>query len=425
MVELNEVLYNELLVELRVDKDFITEAAGAFRWDLEQGLKGTEFSSLQMLPSYIGLPEGNEKGKYLALDFGGTNVRAAIVELLGAGRYTTVRRVEKPLITDSYNLIDSHATREELFSFLAGIIEEVIDHDSQTEYFLGHTFSFGTEQHGINEARLIRWAKEFAVPGVEGEDVNRLLYAALSARGFGNVRPVAILNDTVAVLLATAYSYPDTCIGSIYATGHNTCYMEKMPDIGRPACILNMESGGFSKLVPTKWDLQLDSLSEKPGRQRLEKMVSGRYMGELFSRLVGELLGLENAPVLSAVDMSLLMADDSSAYQSLKGLPAEMSLEQYENLGALAKALAIRSARLVAATWAGTLWHLASNDKILPQHIAVDGSVYQHMPYVRENVMRALYELLGEEAGGLEPVLVKDGSGVGAAIAAAVACRDI
>ena len=94
-----------------------------------------------------------------------------------------------------------------------------------------------------------------------------------------------------------------------------------------------------------------------------------------------------------------------------------------EKVQNLAKAITVRSARLVAATWAGTLWHLAGNDKILPQHIAVDGSVYQHMPYVQENVRRALYEILGEDAAAIEPVLIKDGSSVGAAIAAAVASK--
>ena len=45
------------------------------------------------------------------------------------------------------------------------------------------------------------------------------------------------------------------------------------------------------------------------------------------------------------------------------------------------------------------------------------------MPYVQENVRRALYEILGEDAAAIEPVLIKDGSSVGAAIAAAVASK--
>ena len=257
-------------------------------------------------------------------------------------------------------------------------------------------------------------------------DINDLLEQALIRKGFSNIKPVAILNDTVAVLLASAYTYPDTRIGSIYATGYNTCYMEVMPAVGRPACIINMESGAFSKMIPSKWDLELDRASEQPGRQRLEKMVSGKYIGELFSRLTKELLDLSTKPSFSTVDMSAIMEDRSVAAKILVDILGNVAEDEeiIEKLRNLAKAITIRSARIVAASWAGTLWHIAGSGRVEPQHIAVDGSLFQHMPYVQENVRRALYEILGDEAGGLEPVLVKDGSSIGAAIAAAVAtCR--
>ena len=422
-MDFNKTLYNEIMEALVVDKEYITEAARASRWDMEQGLKNTEYSSLQMLPSFIGLPEGTETGEFLTLDFGGTNVRATVIRLLGNGRYEQVRRAEKTLVCDEYNLICAQATCDELFDFLTRIIGEAIAGDKETTYFLGHTLSFGSQQLDINKARLIKWAKEFAVPGVEGQDINALLMKALQKAGYSNVKPVAIINDTVAVQLAAAYQYPDTQIGSIYATGHNTCYMERMPDVGRPACILNMESGGFAKLIPTQWDIELDKQSEQPGRQRLEKMVSGRYMGMLFNQLLMQLFSLDKSPNLSAVDMSAIMEDKSAVITLLSDIIGVMDDDLTEKVQNLAKAITVRSARLVAATWAGTLWHLAGNDKILPQHIAVDGSVYQHMPYVQENVRRALYEILGEDAAAIEPVLIKDGSSVGAAIAAAVASK--
>ncbi len=422
-MDFNKTLYNEIMETLVADKEYITEAARAFRWDMEQGLKNTEYSSLQMLPSFIGLPEGTETGEFLTLDFGGTNVRATVIRLLGNGQYEQVRRAEKTLVCDEYNLICAQATCDELFDFLTRIIGEAIAGDKETTYFLGHTFSFGSQQLDINKARLIKWAKEFAVPGVEGQDINALLTKALLEAGYSNVKPVAIINDTVAVQLAAAYQYPDTQIGSIYATGHNTCYMERMPDVGRPACILNMESGGFAKLIPTQWDIELDKRSEQPGRQRLEKMVSGRYMGMLFNQLLMQLFSLDKSPNLSAVDMSAIMEDKSAVITLLSDIIGVMDDDLTEKVQNLAKAITVRSARLVAATWAGTLWHLAGNDKILPQHIAVDGSVYQHMPYVQENVRRALYEILGEDAAAIEPVLIKDGSSVGAAIAAAVASK--
>lgn len=424
-----EILYREMLEALSVDKEYISQAAGAFRWDLKQGLKGSEDSSLQMLPSYIGLPEGSEVGEYLALDFGGSNVRASVVQLQGNGCIDVLKLVARPLVTEDYNYIDKSSSAEKLFGMIADIIIEAVNQDREKTYLLGHTFSFGAKQIDINKASLINWSKEFAVPGVEGKDVNELLAAALMSKGYGNIKPVAIINDTVAVLLAAAYVNPDTRIGMIYATGSNSCYMESMPDVGRPSCIINTESGGFSKLIPAKWDLMLDKLSEKPGQQRLEKMVSGRYMGQLYGMMVSELLGLNEVPDFSSVDMSEIMADQSDRLSAAKKvisekLPAkELSVEELKWLQELAEAIAVRSARLVAAVVAGTLWHLAGTGRINPQHIAVDGSVYQHMPHVKENLLKALYEVLGDEAAGLQVERIKDGSSIGAAIAAAVASQ--
>ena len=58
-----------------------------------------------------------------------------------------------------------------------------------------------------------------------------------------------------------------------------------------------------------------------------------------------------------------------------------------------------------------------------PQHIAVDGSVYEKMPLVKESMMRAFSELLGEDAAKVDTMLACGGSGLGAALAAAMAER--
>ena len=54
------------------------------------------------------------------------------------------------------------------------------------------------------------------------------------------------------------------------------------------------------------------------------------------------------------------------------------------------------------------------------QHIAIDGSVYEKMPLAKENVLKALYDILGEDAAQVDTVLEGGGSGLGAAIAAAM-----
>ena len=41
-----------------------------------------------MIPTWVmGLPDGTEKGTYLALDLGGTNLRICEIELLGDGKF--------------------------------------------------------------------------------------------------------------------------------------------------------------------------------------------------------------------------------------------------------------------------------------------------------------------------------------------------
>lgn len=427
-MRINEEKLQEIIEELTLDKEQLHEIASALRFDMELALQGRE-ASMPMLCSYIGMPTGREVGEFLALDFGGTNLRAELVSLKGSCQYEIVKMVAKPLVNEEYNLINGSASAGEVFDFIADMFAELLEGEEKKTYYLGHTFSFPSQQTDIYNARLLVWTKEFAIPGVEGEVVNDLLQAALNRKGLDNIKVVAVINDTVAELLTAGYQYPDTQIGCIYATGSNNCYMERTASAGRPAAIINMESGSFNKLMPSRWDNQLDAGSERPGRQRLEKMVSGRYMGELLSLIVQAVLNLEKRPAFTAIDMSCIMSDTSAtagdAAKVISGRIGALQPGEAAYIRDLAEAIAVRSARIVAACFAGILWHLSGSGRIAGQHIAIDGSVYEHMPHIRESLNKGLSELLGEEAAAVTPVLLKDGSGLGAAIAAAVASRDL
>jgi hexokinase len=98
----------------------------------------------------------------------------------------------------------------------------------------------------------------------------------------------------------------------------------------------------------------------------------------------------------------------------------DIAAEDVEKVQKLASTLVIRSARLVTASFVGIIWQQAGSGKAQKQHIAIDGSVYEKMPLAKENIMRALSELLGEEAAVIDTVLENGGSGLGAAIAAAM-----
>lgn len=406
----------------RMSNDELRSTAAAFRYDIERGLDEPDASTLRLLPAYINLPDGRETGTYISIDFGGTNIRVMRLRLLGNGCYDVEARVERPfVIAGQYDYIGEGTQAEQLWDFAAELIDAAVGGDHTTAYRLGHTFSFPSSQTNIYDARLITWTKEFRTKGVEGEIVNDQLKAALERRGLTNVTPVAVINDTVAALLSAAYAHEKTYIGSIVATGHNTCYLETFGGTKTPM-VINMESGNFSKLLPNQYDSRLDAASLRPGEQRMEKMVSGRYLGPLFSIALADALdkpSLEKP--FTSVDLSALLASYPHCGDILKAHTGEeFDDEQAAAACEIAEEIVRRSARLIAASFAGTLWHISGSGMVMPQQIAIEGTVYAKMPVIREAMNEALFDLLGHEATAVEIAYVTDGGTLGAAIAAAM-----
>ena len=431
---LDRQLLQSIIAEFTVNSEELQEIAANFRQDMKLGLSDPKDSSLRMLKSYVGLPTGKETGEYLALDFGGTNVRVSRIKLSGAGRFEVIKKVGKPLILPGeYDYVGAGSTAVEMFDFLADLIDEAIDRDHETKYYLGHTFSFPSNQTDLYNAKLIIWTKEFATAGVEGKVVNDLLKEALARKDLNNVEPVSVINDTVAVLLSAAYQHSDTYIGSIYATGQNNCYLESSihdpENVGVGGMILNLESGGFMKLTPNRFDKEYDENSEKPGEQRLEKMVSGRYLGELFGMALAELFEEKGTKYnFTSIDISSILMDDSVDGDRIAAVikdktDKDVDSEEAKKIRDLATAIVVRSARIVTAAFVGIIWQRTGSGKINKQHIAVDGSVYEKMPLVKENINKALSELLGAEAANVTTMLDTGGSGLGAAISAAMAAN--
>lgn len=387
----------QLQTEFAVSAGRRAAIAADFRAAMAAGLAGRP-SPLKMLPSFLGRPTGRESGQYLALDFGGSNVRVQLVELHGDGRWSVRRQTVAPLKDPAgrYDYTAAAATADGLFDFLAGQIALTVDKGADLR--LGHTFSFPCRQLDGGHAVLLSWTKEIRTAGVEGREVTALLTAALARRGLGRIRPCAIINDTVGTLLAAAYTYPAADIAAICGTGQNTCYYD-----AERAMIINMESGNFDILPFTAYDAMIDAASEKPALQRLEKMVAGRYLGEI-ARLLAADLDLAAGGQLTAHDLAGWLGDPAA--------PAD--------LRAIASLIVTRAASLVAASFLGVLGH--SDPELTGQHtVAIDGSLYEKMPGYATALSAALAENLGDATGRVSLRLVKDGSGVGAAIAAAIA----
>lgn len=415
---MHEEWIDAAMAQLRVMDDALRQGMLRFEEEMTLGLRQPAASSLYMEPCYVELPTGRERGRAVTLDFGGTNARAALVELAADGCHV-LGTASRPLRAPGAYDMTRAETPEVLFDFLADLVREALARGGARHgepLSLGHTFSFGTRQRGLGDARLIVWSKEIMVPGVEGRYVNAQLRAALVRAGLANVTPTAILNDTVAVLLAAAFRTPGTAIAAIYATGFNSCYLETFGG-RRPPMVYNIESGSFAHFPQSALDRALDAASAKPGAQRLEKMISGRYLGALLTRVLREALDAPSLPLLTGETVGTLAMGASWELPGGQELPAPLR----PRLAALARALIRRSARLAAMTLAAVLRHRAAaagQPSIPPQTIAIDGAVFAHMPGVAAAMRETLALLLGEEtAQGISLRLAQDASGSGAAIA--------
>lgn len=434
MDNVSEVLTG-IEAELAVSASLMKDIANRFKAAMAAGLAG-KTSCLKMLPSFIGTPTGLEQGLVVAVDFGGTNVRTLLIELTSKGQFNIIVKRVFPLKDKraNYDFTAVTTSGQQLFDFIAGKIAELVPTANRI-YPLGHTFSFPCRQYAVNEAELISWTKEIKTAGVEGQNVSQLLQAALDRKGIGYVRSQAVINDTTGTLLTAAYSDNTTDIGSICGTGHNSCYLERVHPLTNQPMIVNMESGNFDQIRPTKYDLYLDQASEKPGAQRLEKMASGQYLGEIVRIIITNLVGagyltgevtdaLSIPYSLPTEDLSTMLADQTSGLEVVAKVAAsrlglgDLNTGELIALQTIARLVAVRSARLVAATWAGVLYKV--DPELNRRHaIAVDGSLYEKLPGYADFLMQAMNDVLGAEANQITIRLSKDGSGIGAAIAAA------
>ena len=90
------------------------------------------------------------------------------------------------------------------------------------------------------------------------------------------MKVVALVNDTVGALIASAYNDPETIIGAIFGTGCNAAYMDDVESIpklqtdlsGDQTISINCEYGAFDndlRVLPrTPYDETIDVESPRP-----------------------------------------------------------------------------------------------------------------------------------------------------------------
>lgn len=396
----------------KIMKDFHSEMA--------RGLGGQE-SSLKMLPTYVDSPTGNERGRFMGLDLGGTNLRILLVELKGAGKI--IKLGERKFILEKKYIKGSG---RELFDFIAGCIKDFIDKQNPLlpqSRDIGFTFSFPVKQTGVASGTLLHWTKGFSASGIVGKDVVSLFNESLARGGIENVKVAALVNDTVGTLASRGYKDPHCDIGVILGTGTNACYREETKQM-----LVNIEWGNFNKLKSTVYDKLLDKNSDNPGRHILEKMVSGMYLGELTGIIINDLTKENIVPKDFKTEYMSQIESDSTADLSginrlLKKLGITKShLKERLLIKRICELVSKRASCISAAALAGVITRI--DPSLSGRHtVAIDGTVYEKYPGFSENIKFSLGRIFGKKSHNIKLVLTKDGSGIGAAIIAAVAAE--
>ncbi|KAJ1986618.1 hypothetical protein H4R33_003247 [Dimargaris cristalligena] len=447
----------ELKSSFTLTTDRLHRIVEGFVHSMNEGLE-KDGKNLAMIPSYVKTrPTGDEKGTYLALDLGGTNLRVCEVSLKGDSQFDIVQ--QKFTIPQAIK----HSNARTFFDWIADCVSVFLtDHDKEPsptglDIPLGFTFSFAVAQSSINRGTLIMWNKGFTVEGVVGRDVVLLLQDALKRKHL-RVSVAALVNDTVGALMTSAYQHPSSLMGVIFGTGTNAAYFEKAgripkwiqsADGARDAAdvdemVINMEWGGFDNdkdvLPLTFFDNGVDRETQNPGKQIFEKMISGLYLGEVTRKVLLHLVDRRllfngrsstelNQPYsFDTAYMSTIVADETPdladtqyTLESVLLLPPTTPADR-AMVKAVCYMLGLRAARLSAAALASVLTVRKDVLSASKTTIGIDGSMYEFYPSFERFLMEAMAEILGEKlAQNIHTTLSKDGSGVGAAIVAMVA----
>ncbi|KAJ6627457.1 hypothetical protein B0H10DRAFT_2210381 [Mycena sp. CBHHK59/15] len=468
--------------QFQLGPETLIELTGAFLDEFKVGLSSYNHP-MAMIPSFVtGVPDGTETGTFLALDLGGTNMRVCEVVLHGDTTFTL--RQQKYKVSDA--LKTGEATV--LFDYLADSVDAFLTSHPPSDNLatpgipisaqtpdvvhLGLTFSFPVEQTALGSGKILTWTKGFSAKHAIGNDVVKLLQEAFDRKHM-HVQCVALVNDTVGALLSRAYTAGGCILGSIFGTGTNGAYVEEVANITKlgnsPAAargglmVVNTEWGAFnntrSHLPSTPFDNSLDRLSINPRFQAFEKMISGMYLGEITRNILLSLLDAAPKSLLfggrTTAALNAHWGFDTSEPEKLDPLiktklervravlVKEISLKDDEV--SLRDAAIVRWASSMVARRAALLSGVAvatvliqtgravfpgkegKPSKMEPKiSVGVDGSLIQFYPHFEEVLRESLRIVVGEEVEKRVDIgMAKDGSGVGAALCALQAIKQL
>ncbi|MDR0998285.1 MAG: hexokinase [Treponema sp.] len=414
-------------------------------YHMERGLNGQP-SSLPMIPSYIIPISHVPPGKtVLALDAGGTNLRASLVHFGENGKALAEGTVKIPMPGTQ-----GRVGADEFFDQIAGITAPLLERSSGIGG-IGFTFSYPMDITSDADGILLGFSKEVDAPEVIGKAVGKGLRDALARKGVKFPGRIVLLNDTVATLLSglaeipsdgeeskttDKYGLPEgPVIGFILGTGFNTAYPERaIPKIGFESTVPQVvvcETGTFAVGRQGILDQEYDAATKNPGIYTLEKATSGAYLGPLtlhiLKRAVKDgLLKFKRSEELLA--METLQTRDLNYFQhhplAAEGpLGSIIGLDEADALATILYMASIITERgaLLSAAVAGAAVERAGAgfEPYAPARIAVEGTTFMVYKGMRRALESWLHLML--VSGKPRPYViapVEQASLFGAAVAA-------
>ncbi len=400
-----------------------------FEREMSAGLAGNE-SSLAMIPSYINCADPVPTNKpVIVLDAGGSNLRVCTVSFDEHGSANIEHFVKYQMPGISQEL-----TREEFYNTICNYLELVIDKADS----IGFCFSYPSEISSEKDGKLLFWTKEVRVPEVVGTYIGSGLLNTLARRGYTD-KKIVLLNDTVSCLLAgkavgETRQY-DGYIGFILGTGTNTAYVEDNYKISKLHTheglqVINVESGNFAKGPQGDIDKVYDATTGNPGKQTFEKMISGRYLGDIALEVIIQAARdnifsstskavIERIKCLETAELSVFIEnpfDVNSPFNDSLIEPSDREMIYHIIIDLIERAAKLTAINIAATAIKADIGH----SPLHPICINIDGSTFHKLYGFRPKCEEYLAGILNKRGIYFEIIEVENAPIIGTAIAGLV-----
>ena len=390
--------------------------------DMERGLRGQP-SPLPMIPSYLHPVSEVPLGKtVIALDAGGTNLRAARIHFKELGKPEAVGTSKAPMPGTK-----GKVSADEFFDQIAALAEPLIKESNDAIEGIGFCFSYPMIMQKDGDGIPTALSKELDAQAVTGKAVGQGLRSALQRRGVKAPERIVLLNDTVATLLSGLGQIPadggrnkgvdkygvagGPMVGLILGTGFNTAYTEKdIPKINfhsdTAPQIMVCETGTGVPRYLGVLDKEFDASTKNPGSYSLEKTLSGAYLGPLTFHILKQAItdnvlqfgrSAEFAawPALETRILNEFMHSPLSMEGPIGGLFGKDELDAIRSFAYLTSIVTRRGAIFSAAVVAAAVERMdGGHDPFAPVRIAVEGTTYMIYRGMREALESYLYVML-------------------------------